>query len=75
LIQQIGGDLLAKTIQLGVEYYPSPPFPEKTPAEAPAEAQAVVKAFESTGGPALLALQPAFSGAFEVLPRAGAELR
>ena len=70
LIQQIGGDLLAKTIQLGVEYYPAPPFPEKTPAEAPPEAQALVKAFESTGGPALLALRPAFAGSFEVLSAA-----
>jgi len=71
LTQQIGGDLLAKTIQLGVEYYPAPPFPEKTPAEAPPEAQAIIAAFESTGGPALLALRPAFSGAYEVLPAAG----
>jgi putative intracellular protease/amidase len=67
LIQQIGGDLLAKTIQLGVEYYPAPPFPEKTPDEAPPEAKEVVKAFESTAGPALLALRPAFAGTFEVL--------
>jgi putative intracellular protease/amidase len=68
LIQQIGGDLLAKTIQLGVEYYPSPPFPERTPAEAPPEAQAIVKEFEGGGGMALLALTPAFQGSFDVLP-------
>ncbi len=67
LTELIGGELLAKTIQLGVEYYPSPPFPEKTPAEAPPEAQAIIREFESTGGPMLLALSPAFSGAFEVL--------
>jgi putative intracellular protease/amidase len=72
LTQQIGGDMLAKTLQLGVEYYPSPPFPEKTPAEAPQEAQDLVRAFESTGGPALLALQPAFAGSFDVLRANGA---
>jgi transcriptional regulator GlxA family with amidase domain len=71
LTELIGGELLAKTIQLGVEYYPAPPFPERTPAEAPPEALAIVKEFESTGGPLLLALPPAFEGTFEVL-RAGA---
>jgi putative intracellular protease/amidase len=70
LIQQIGGDMLAQTIQLGVEYYPAPPFPEKTPAEAPAEAQEIIRAFEATVGPALLALPANFDGSFEVLPPA-----
>jgi len=68
LIAQIGGEALAKTIQLGVEYYPAPPFPERTPAEAPADAQALVRTFESSMGPALLALPPNFSGSFDVLP-------
>ena len=68
LIGQIGGEALAKTIQLGVEYYPAPPFPEKSPAEAPADAQALVRTFESSMGPALLALPPNFSGSFDVLP-------
>jgi transcriptional regulator GlxA family with amidase domain len=67
LTQLIGGELLAKTIQLGVEYYPAPPFPEKTPSEAPPEAHAIVKDFEATAGRALLAMRPPFSGAFEVL--------
>jgi putative intracellular protease/amidase len=71
LTQLIGGELLAKTIQLGVEYYPAPPFPEKTPAEAPAEALAIVKEFEKTGGPMLLAMTPAFQGSFEVVPAHG----
>ncbi len=67
LIQLIGGDLLAKTIQLGVEYYPSPPFSEKSPDEAPAEAQEIIQAFETTGGPALMALTPPFRGSFSVV--------
>lgn len=71
LTQLIGGELLAKTIQLGVEYYPAPPFPEKTPAEAPAEAQALVKDFESTTGPMLLGMAPVFQGSFGVVPAHG----
>ena len=69
LIQLIGGELLAKTIQLGVEYYPSPPFPEKSPEEAPAGAQEIIRAFEQTGGAALLGLEPAFRGSFSVVER------
>lgn len=67
LIQLIGGDLLAKTIQLGIEYYPAPPFPEKSPDEAPREAQDLVRAFEETGGPALMSLAPPFAGSYEVV--------
>ncbi len=63
---------MAKTIQLGVEYYPAPPFPERSPAEAPVEAQEIIRAFETTGGPALLSLPPAFHGAFDVVQPRGA---
>jgi transcriptional regulator GlxA family with amidase domain len=70
LTELIGGELLAKTIQLGVEYYPAPPYPEKTPDQAPAEAQELVRLFESTQGPALLAMAPAFSGSYEVVTAA-----
>ncbi len=31
LAQLIAGDMVAKAIQLGIEYYPSPPFAEKSP--------------------------------------------
>ncbi len=68
LAREIGGEMLGKTLQLGVEYYPNPPFPERTPAEAPPEAQELVRAFESTGGPALLARPPAFQGTYGVVP-------
>ncbi len=71
LAREIGGEMLAKTLQLGVEYYPAPPFPERTPGEAPAEAQELVRAFESVGGPALLAQPPAFAGTFGVAPPHG----
>jgi putative intracellular protease/amidase len=72
LAREIGGEMLAKTLQLGVEYYPAPPFPERTPAEAPPEAQEMVRVFESVGGPALLAQPPVFAGTFGVVPAQGA---
>ena len=67
LIAQIGGEALAKTIQLGVEYYPAPPFPETAPDQAPPEAQELVRMYESTQGALQLAQRPAFSGSFDVL--------
>ncbi len=71
LTQLICGELIAKTIQLGVEYYPAPPFPEKTPAEAPPEAQEIIRAYEATQGAMQLAQPPNFTGSFEVLSSAG----
>jgi transcriptional regulator GlxA family with amidase domain len=67
LTKEIGGEMLAKTIQLGVEYYPAPPFPETAPDQAPPEAQELVRMYESTQGALQLAQKPAFSGSFEVL--------
>jgi putative intracellular protease/amidase len=63
LAQLVAGDGVARAIQLGIEYYPAPPFPEKTPVEVPEGIQAIVRTFESTGGPALLALVPPFETA------------
>jgi hypothetical protein len=34
-------------IQLGIEYFPMPPFAERTPAESPAQIQHLVQHFES----------------------------
>lgn len=56
----IGGESLAKTIQLGIEYYPRPPFGNGTPDTAPAAAQAVVRAFESSAAQRLAHLTPPF---------------
>lgn len=57
----IAGEAVAKTIQLGIEYYPAPPFPERSPKEAPARSQQLVRAFEETGGLAQLSLKPPFA--------------
>ena len=67
LTQLIAGDAVAKAIQLGIEYYPAPPFPEKTPADVPAPIQQVVRQFESTGGPAQLRERPPFGGTVGVV--------
>jgi putative intracellular protease/amidase len=63
LTQILGGEELAKTIQLGVEYYPAPPFPERTPAEAPEQSKALVQAWESTIGAEILRTKPPFETA------------
>lgn len=42
----IAGEDMATTIQLGIEYYPAPPFGNGTPDSAPVAAQAMVRAFE-----------------------------
>jgi putative intracellular protease/amidase len=60
LTQLIAGDTVAKAIQLGIEYYPAPPFPEKSPAEVPEPIQQIVRRFEATGGDELLRLKPPF---------------
>lgn len=67
LAKLIAGETVAKAIQLGIEYYPAPPFSERSPEEEPADIQAIVRAFEEGGGEALLAIEPPFRGAFEVV--------
>jgi hypothetical protein len=61
--------MLAKTLQLGIEYYPAPPFSEKTPAEAPAASLQLVQQFEQAGGKEQLRQRPVFQGSYEVLSR------
>jgi len=54
----IGGEMLGKALQLGIEYYPLPPFPEKSPLEAPAPIVELVRQFEATGGAEQMRLVP-----------------
>ncbi len=61
LTNVLGGEMIAKAIQLGVEYYPAPPFPEKTPAEVAPDIQDIVRGFEEGGGKEIMALEPPFS--------------
>lgn len=56
----IGGESLAQTLQLGIEYYPRPPFGNGTPDTAPAAAQARVRAFESNAVQRLAQLSSPF---------------
>jgi transcriptional regulator GlxA family with amidase domain len=60
--QLVGSDSIAQTIQLGIEYYPQPPFPEKSPAESSVMAQHRVEQFELHGAPAMLQVNPPFAG-------------
>ncbi|MFN8544924.1 MAG: DJ-1/PfpI family protein [Candidatus Binatia bacterium] len=67
LTELIAGEMVAKAIQLGLEYYPAPPFPERSPLEAPAEVQAIIQAFEAGGREILMAQRPPFTGVFAVV--------
>jgi putative intracellular protease/amidase len=55
----LAGEEVAKTLQLGIEYYPAPPFGNGTPDEASPRAQAAVRHFEATGTARIHALKPA----------------
>lgn len=52
----LAGEDTARTLQLGIEYYPEPPFGNGTPDEAPAMAQAIIRQFEATGAERIKAL-------------------
>ncbi len=60
LAAQLGGEALARTLQLGIEYYPEPPFGNGSPDTAPPEAQALVRAFEQAGPARIAALKAPF---------------
>jgi hypothetical protein len=45
----LAGEQVAKTLQLGIEYYLSPPFPESSALEGAPEIQQRIRSFESTG--------------------------
>jgi len=62
----IAGEQVAKALQLGIEYYPAPPFPEQRPQDVAVEIQESIRRFEAEGGKRQLALEPAFKGMFEL---------
>ena len=49
LTREIAGQELAERIQLGIEYYPDPPFGPKTVDEASHEVKAQIVDFEKRG--------------------------
>jgi putative intracellular protease/amidase len=71
LASLIAGDQVAKTLQLGIEYYPAPPFPEKRPQDVAAEILEQVRRFESTGAKQQMGLQPPFQNMFQLSSRGG----
>jgi transcriptional regulator GlxA family with amidase domain len=66
LTSLIAGEQVAKTLQLGIEYYPAPPFPEQRPQDVAVEIQERIRRFESEGGKKQMALEPVFKGMFEL---------
>lgn len=60
LTNLIAGEMIAKAILLGVEYFPAPPFPETSPEQLPAEIVDIVRQFEASGGAEQMRLVPPF---------------
>lgn len=58
---ELAGAEIAKALQLGIEYYPAPPFPEADPEQAPEQAKKMVQMYEGLGT-ALLAEPLPFRG-------------
>jgi len=58
LASLIAGERVAKALQLGIEYYPAPPFPEQGPDDVPKELLARVR--KADGGTETLRVQPPF---------------
>jgi putative intracellular protease/amidase len=56
----IAGEDVAKTIQLGIEYYPAPPFGNGTPDQASPSAQMMVRMFEQVAVERIEALKTPF---------------
>jgi len=56
LLAEISGEALAKTVQLGLEYDPAPPFDCGHPSKAPEAAQALAGRYEKVRGEYLAAL-------------------
>lgn len=69
LTSLIAGEQVAKTLQLGIEYYPAPPFPEKSPLDVAPEIQERIRRFESEGGARQMRLEPPFKEMFQLSPR------
>jgi putative intracellular protease/amidase len=62
LARLIAGDVIAQALQLGIEYFPRPLYPETSPEQVPEAIQHIVRQFEESGGAEQLRLAPPFRG-------------
>ena len=69
LASLIAGEQVAKTLQLGIEYYPDPPFPEKRVQDVAPEIQERIRRFESEVGIKQLAQEAPFKNMFQLAAR------
>ncbi|MGB0133224.1 DJ-1/PfpI family protein [Dokdonella sp.] len=60
--QLTAGESVAQAIQFGIEYYPAPPLPGVSPADAPIAAQHAVQQFEMHQARTLLGSSAPFAG-------------
>jgi len=69
LASLIAGEQFAKTLQLGIEYYPAPPFPETQVQDVAPEIQERIRRFEAEGGARQMRLEPPFKDMFQLSSR------
>ena len=67
LARTLAGDSLALALQLGLEYFPEPPFPYRSPAEVPEGMQRAVRAASESSWATQRDLAPPFEGRYGVL--------
>lgn len=67
LASLIAGERVAKALQLGIEYYPAPPFPEQGPNDIPKELLERVR--KADGGTETLRIPPPFQDMFVLADR------
>ncbi len=67
LASLIAGDTMAKGLQLGIEYYPAPPFPERGPLDVPGPLLERVR--KADGGTERLRVPAPFEGMFSLAAR------
>jgi putative intracellular protease/amidase len=69
LASLISGERVAKALQLGIEYYPAPPFPEQGPNDVPKELLERVR--KADGGTESLRARPPFHDMFVLAGHGG----
>ena len=58
LVGEMGGEAMARTLQLGIEYFPAPPFGGFSVEEVPESLKAIIRAYEASGAPEAMLAQP-----------------
>jgi transcriptional regulator GlxA family with amidase domain len=68
LASLIAGEQVAKALQLGIEYYPAPPFPERKPLDVAPDIYERIRGFEKSEGRSLMTVGAPFKDMFILAP-------